>query len=59
MIGCGIMSSVWSMILQRDSTIKVSIKLPVATTHRCNTTEQDAQEGSDCSPEFKLAQKQR
>ena len=29
MTGCGIMSSVWGMMLQRGSTIKVSIELPV------------------------------
>ena len=39
MTGCGIMSSVWDMILQRDSTIKVSIELPVATRHRRDMTE--------------------
>ena len=39
MTGCGIMSSLWGMILQRRSTIKVSIKLPVATRHRRDMTE--------------------
>ena len=39
MTGCGIMSSVWGMILQCDSTIKVSIELPVATRHRRDMTE--------------------
>ena len=37
--GCGIISSVWGMILQWGSTIKVSIELPVATRHRCDMTE--------------------
>ena len=36
---CGIMSSVWGMILQWGSTIKVSIELPVATRHRRGMTE--------------------
>ena len=36
---CGIMSSVWGMILQWGSTIKVSIGLPVATRHRRGMTE--------------------
>ena len=35
----GIMSSVWDMILQWGSTIKVSIELPVATRHRRDMTE--------------------
>ena len=39
MIGCGIMSSVFGMILQRGSTIKVSTELPVATRHRHDMTE--------------------
>ena len=34
----GIMSSVWDMILQWGSTIKVSIELPVATRHRRDMT---------------------
>ena len=33
------MSSVWDMILQWGSTIKVSIELPVATRHRRDMTE--------------------
>ena len=33
------MSSVWSMILQWGSTIKMSTELPVATRHRCGMTE--------------------
>ena len=33
------MSSVWEMILQWGSTIKVSIELPVATRHRRDMTE--------------------
>ena len=33
------MSSVWDMILQVGSTIKVSIELPVATRHRRDMTE--------------------
>ena len=33
------MSSVWDMILQWGSTIKVSIELPVATRHRSDMTE--------------------
>ena len=33
-----IMSSVWDMILQCGSTIKVSIELPVATRHRRDMT---------------------
>ena len=37
--GCGIMPSVWHMILQWGSTIKVSIELPVATRHRRDMTE--------------------
>ena len=37
--GCGIMSSVWDMILQWGSTIKVSIELPVATRHCRDMTE--------------------
>ena len=37
--GCGIMSSVWDMILQWGSTIKLSIELPVATRHRRDMTE--------------------
>ena len=32
------MSSVWGMILQWGSTIKVSIELPVATRHRRDMT---------------------
>ena len=32
--GCGIMSGVWSMMLQLRSTIKVSIELPVVTRRR-------------------------
>ena len=36
---CGIMSSVWGMILQGGSTIKVSIELPVATRHRSDMNE--------------------
>ena len=39
MTGCGIMSSVWDMILQGGSTIKVSIELPVATRQRRDMTE--------------------
>ena len=39
MTGCGIMSSVWAMILQRDSTKKVSIA-HVATRHCRDMTEQ-------------------
>ena len=39
MTGCGIMSSVWDMILQGGSTIKVSIELPVANRHRRDMTE--------------------
>ena len=39
MTGCGIMSSVWDMILQSGSTIKVSIELPIATRHRRDMTE--------------------
>ena len=39
MTGCGIMSSVWDIILQWGSTIKVSIELPVATRHRRDMTE--------------------
>ena len=39
MTGCGIMSSVWDMILQCGSTIKVSIELPVATRHRRDMAE--------------------
>ena len=39
MTGCGIMSSVWDMILQCGSTIKVSTELPVTTRHRCDMTE--------------------
>ena len=38
MTGCGVMSSVWDMILQCGSIIKVSIELPVATRHRCDMT---------------------
>ena len=37
--GCEVMSSVWGMIFQWDSTIKVSIELPVATRHRPDMTE--------------------
>ena len=37
--GCGVMSSVWGMILQWGSTIKVSIELPVTTRHRRDMTE--------------------
>ena len=37
--GCGIMSGVWDMIIQWDSTIKVSIELPAATRHRRDMTE--------------------
>ena len=37
--GCGIMSSVWGMILQWGSTIKVSIELPVASRHCHDMTE--------------------
>ena len=33
------MSSVWGMILQWGSTIKVSIEFPVATGHRRDMTE--------------------
>ena len=39
MTGCGIMSSVWDMILQGGSTIKVNTELPVATRHRRDMTE--------------------
>ena len=39
MTGCGIMSSVWGMILQWRSTIKVSTELPVATRHRHDMAE--------------------
>ena len=39
MTGCGIMSSVWDMILQWGSTIKVSIELPVAPSHHRDMTE--------------------
>ena len=39
MTGCGIMSSVWDMILQSGSTIKVSIELLVATRHPRDMTE--------------------
>ena len=38
-IGCGIVSSVWGMILQCRNTIKVSIELPVTTRHRRDITE--------------------
>ena len=31
--GCGIMSSVWGMIFQLGSTVKVSVELHVATRH--------------------------
>ena len=34
------MSSVWGMILQWGSTIKVSMELPVATRHRRDMTEE-------------------
>ena len=37
--GYGIMSSVWGMILQCGSTIKVSTELPVANRHRRDTIE--------------------
>ena len=37
--GCGIMSSVWGMILQWGSTIKVNIELHVATRHCHDMTE--------------------
>ena len=37
--GCGIMSSVWCMILQWGSTINVSIELPVSTRQYRNMTE--------------------
>ena len=37
--GCGIMLSVWGMILQWDSTIKVSIELSVAIRHYHEVTE--------------------
>ena len=37
--GRGIMSSVWGMIHQWASTIKVSIELPVAIKHRRDTTQ--------------------
>ena len=37
--GYGIMSSVWGMILQWDSTIKVSTELPVATRDCRDMTE--------------------
>ena len=37
---CGFMSSVWGMIFQRGSTIKVSIELPVANRHRHDVTKQ-------------------
>ena len=33
------MSSVWGMIVQWDSTIKVSTELPVATRHHRDMTE--------------------
>ena len=39
MTGCGIMSSVWGMILQWGSTINVSLELPVATRHHRDMTE--------------------
>ena len=39
MTGCGIMSSVWGMILKRGST-KTCALLPVATRHRSDMTEQ-------------------
>ena len=39
MTGCGIVSSVWGMILQCCSTIKVSIELPVTTRYRRDMTE--------------------
>ena len=39
MIGCGIMLSVWGMILNRCNTIKVSTELPVSTRHHCGMTE--------------------
>ena len=39
MTGCGIMPSVWDMILQCGSTIKVSIELPITTRHSRDMTE--------------------
>ena len=39
MTGCGIMSSVWGMILQWGRTIKVTTELPVATRHYRDMTE--------------------
>ena len=39
MIGCGIMSSVWGMILQWRNIIKVSTERPDATRHRRDMTE--------------------
>ena len=37
--GCCIISSVWGIILQRGSSIKVNIELPVATRHHRDMTE--------------------
>ena len=39
MTGCGIMSSVGGMILQRGSTVKLSIEVPASTRHRRDITE--------------------
>ena len=50
MTGYGIMSSVWGMILQRGSTIKVSTELHVAKRHRRDMTEKKNVE-SDVKPE--------
>ena len=45
------MPSVWDMILQWGSTIKVSIELPAATRHRRDMTENFVE--SDVKPEYK------
>ena len=42
------MSTVWGMILQRGSTIKVSNELPVATRHHLDMTKNAE---SDAKPE--------
>ena len=39
MIGCGVMSGIWGMILQSGSNIKVSNELPVTTRHHRDMTE--------------------
>ena len=44
------MSSVWDMILQWGSTIKVSIELPAATRHRRDMAEKIVE--SDVKPEY-------